>query len=264
MTSILEDSRRYNILIPMAGKGSRFQKEGYSLPKPLIPVHGKPMIQWVIDNLRPRNLPHRFIFVCLENHLAQFGLREKLCKWAPHCEIVLAESVTQGAACTVLLAKRWINDLNPLMIANSDQWIDVDIQVYLHAMNAGDYDGFIMTMKANDPKWSYVGFDNNGNVTSVVEKEVISSEATVGVYNFRYGKDFVESAEAMISQNIRVNGEFYVAPVYNQLLSRKKKVGVWNIGKDGEGMYGLGIPSDLKEFESRAISKKVALQLTKS
>lgn len=260
MTSTLEDPKKLNILIPMAGMGSRFKKEGYSLPKPLIPVHGHPMIQWVINNLRPKGRPHRFIFICLKAHLEQFGLMKNLKTWAPHCEVVFTDSVTQGAACTVLLAKEFINDAHPLMIANSDQWIDIDIEHYLQAMENGGYDGYIMTMKANDPKWSYVGLDGRGNVVEVVEKKVISDEATVGIYNFRFGKDFVESAETMIAQDLRVNGEFYVAPAYNQLVLRKKKVGIWNIGQEGEGMYGLGIPPDLKKFELLDISRKAAMR----
>lgn len=242
----------------MAGRGSRFQKEGFLLPKPLIPVHGIPMIHWVIKNLRPSDQSHRFIFICLKSHLEQFDLLEKLKSWAPQCEVVITDSVTQGAACTVLLAKEWINDGHPLMIANSDQWIDVDIQKFLCAIDQGDVDGNIMTMKATDPKWSYVRLDDHRQVVDVVEKKVVSDEATVGIYHFRHGRDFVTSAETMIAQDLRVNGEFYVAPVYNQLIMDKKKIGIWNIGREGNGMYGLGIPSDLRKFELLDVSRKTA------
>jgi len=240
----------------MAGRGSRFQKEGYTLPKPLIPVLGKPMIQVVINNLRPK-VAHRFIFICLQEHLEKYQVAEKLKAWAgAGTEIVTVDQVTEGAACTVLLAKEFINNDEPLMIANSDQWIDTDINDYLETMNRENADGLIMTMWANDPKWSFVRFNEKHEIIEVVEKEVVSNEATVGIYNYKHGKDFVRAAEQMIAKNYRVNGEFYVAPVYNELIREGKKIIIYNIGKEADGMYGLGIPSDLKLFESLPISKR--------
>jgi dTDP-glucose pyrophosphorylase len=240
----------------MAGRGSRFQKEGYTLPKPLIPVLGKPMIQVVINNLRPK-VPHRFIFICLQEHLEKYQVAEKLKAWAgAGTEIVTVDQVTEGAACTVLLAKEFINNDEPLMIANSDQWVDTDINDYLETMNRENADGLIMTMWANDPKWSFVRFNEKHEIIEVVEKEVVSNEATVGIYNYKHGKDFVRAAEQMIAKNYRVNGEFYVAPVYNELIREGKKIIIYNIGKEADGMYGLGTPSDLKLFESLPISKR--------
>lgn len=242
-----------NIVIPMAGRGSRFVKEGYTIPKPLIPVHGKPMIQLVINNLKPA-MEHRFIFLCLKEHIDQYQIDKKLKEFAPGCKVIIVDTVTEGAACTVLLAKNYINNDDPLMIANSDQWVDLDINKYLVAMKS-DFDGLIMTMWANDPKWSYVRFDKD-TIIEVVEKQVVSNEATVGIYNYKHGKDFVEAAESMIAKNLRVNNEFYVAPAYNEMIARSKKLCIFNVGKELDGMYGLGIPSDLKKFESLAISDK--------
>jgi hypothetical protein len=123
-------------------------------------------------------------------------------------------------------------------------------------MNALKLDGLIMTMWADDPKWSFVRIDEQGHVTEVVEKKVISNEATVGIYNFRRGADFVAAAEKMIEKGARVNGEFYVAPVYNELISRGEAIGYFNIGKVGDGMYGLGVPEDLNLFISSPVSAK--------
>jgi dTDP-glucose pyrophosphorylase len=145
-----------------------------------------------------------------------------------------------------LLAKEFINNDEPLMIANSDQWVDTDINDYLDKMNRENADGLIMTMWANDPKWSFVRFNEKNEMVEVVEKEVVSNEATVGIYNYKHGKDFVRAAEKMIAKNFRVNGEFYVAPAYNEMIREGKKIIVYNIGKEADGMYGLGIPSDLK------------------
>lgn len=246
-----------NIVIPMAGRGSRFKDEGYELPKPLIPVMGKPMIQLVIDNLRPSRA-HRFFFICLEEHLVNYGLAEKLREWAPGCEVIALNEVTQGAACTVLLTEKWINNDSPLLIANCDQWISADTDVFLDCSDHPSVDGLIMTMKAHDSKWSFVRFNAEGAIDAVLEKQVVSDEATVGIYHFKKGSDFVWGAHQMIRENRRVNGEFYVAPVYNELLSRGAKLDVFNIGTVGHGMHGLGIPSDLSDFlrASPALSGK--------
>ena len=200
-----------NIVIPMAGAGSRFAVAGYKLPKPLIPINGIPMIKVVINNLRPQ-LEHRFIFICQQAHIETYGLIDKLSDWSPGCEVIGLNGLTDGAACTVLEAKKYIDNDASLMIANSDQYIDIDINDYLEYMDTKNLDGLIMTMKADDPKWSFVGLDQDSLVTRVVEKEVISDEATVGIYNFKKGRDYVSAAEDMIRKDLRVNNEFYVAP----------------------------------------------------
>lgn len=240
-----------NIVIPMAGYGSRFSRAGYVNPKPLISVLGVPMIQLVIENLRPTQ-DHQFIFICHADHLINFPLRALLEARAPNCQIIEVQNVTEGAACTVLLAKKTINNSDGLMIANCDQYIDLDIDVYLAAaQRSPSVDGFIMTMKAYDNKWSFIKLNDNGEIVSVVEKEVVSDEATVGIYNYAHGSDFVEAAEKMIAQNLKVNNEFYVAPTYNQMIADGKTIGYFNIGALGDGMYGLGTPEDLEQFQSK-------------
>lgn len=244
-----------HIIVPMAGAGSRFANAGYTDPKPLIPVHGVPMIKVVIDNNTPTR-DHMFIFICQSVHVARYGLREKLSAWAPGCEIVEIDGLTEGAACTVLKARHLIDNGHPAMIVNSDQYCDVDINTYLQAMDDNSASGLIMTMKADDPKWSFVGFDEQGLVNRVVEKEVISDEATVGIYNFRSGKQLVTALESMISKGLRVNGEFYVAPAYNEIIADQCKVIHYGIGTEGNGMYGLGIPDDLNLFLSLPVSHR--------
>lgn len=244
-----------NIVIPMAGAGSRFAEQGYMDPKPLIPVDGMPMIRLIINNLRPTT-PHRFSFICQQAHIDAYGLTEKLSAWAPGCEIIGLNGLTEGAACTVLAARKFIDNGDPLMIANSDQYVDLNIDDYLVDMEDRQLDGLIMTMTANDPKWSFVGLTGEGMVTTVVEKQVISNEATVGIYNFRKGSDFVAAADRMIERNLRVNGEFYVAPCYNQMIQDGQRIGVYNVGAEGAGMYGLGIPADLKLFLSLPVCQK--------
>ncbi len=245
-----------NIVIPMAGAGSRFALKGYKEPKPLISIHGTPMIQAVIQNLKPTE-PHQFIFICQRTHVEAFGLHKKLTAWTSNSVVVEIDGLTEGAACTVLAAKYLIDNDTPLMIANSDQYVDIDINHYLRTLKDGNLDGLIMTMCANHPKWSFVGLNNEGYVSRVVEKQVISNEATVGIYNFCNGHSFVIAAEKMIANNERVNGEFYVAPTYNNLIAGGHKVGIYNIGSEGSGMYGLGIPSDLDAFLALPLSHRL-------
>lgn len=240
-----------NIVVPMAGRGSRFAQAGYQNPKPLIDVYGHPMIEYVTKNIRPA-CEHRFIYICQEEHLKKFDLAKRLEQIAPGCVVLTVDHVTEGAACTVLLAEKYIDNDDALMIANSDQYVDTDINAYLAAM--GSHDGLIMTMPADDPKWSFIKFDEQGLVTMVREKEVISNEATVGIYNYQHGSDFVKYAKQMIEKNIRVNNEFYVAPVYNEMIEDGKQIVFEDVGSN---MYGLGIPEDLNYFMSLELSKRV-------
>lgn len=245
------------IVIPMAGRGQRFRDAGYAEPKPLIPVYGRPMVELVIRNLRPSR-PHRFVFLCLAEHLEGYGLAKRLADWAPGSAVVPVDRVTEGAACTVLLAREHIRADDPLMIANCDQWVDADIDDYLARQDEPGVDGLIMTMDDDDPKWSFVGFDAAGRVDRVVEKQPISRAATVGIYNFRRGGDFVAAADEMIARDLRVNGEFYVAPVYNQMIERGAGLAVHSVGKPGDGMYGLGTPPDLESFLALPVSRRAA------
>lgn len=236
-----------NIVVPMAGAGSRFKKAGFNRPKPLIEVGEKTMIEIVIDNLKPK-IKHKFIFICQKDHLDNYPIERILKNRTGDCEIVEVEGLTDGAACTVLKAENLINNEYPLMIANSDQFIENDINDYIEKTEDPDIDGMIMTMTANDAKWSYVLKNSKNEITKIVEKKVISNEATVGIYNFRNGKNFVTAAKEMIRLNLRENNEFYVAPVYNILIKQGLRFKTLNIGNVGSGMHGLGVPEDLEAF----------------
>lgn len=236
-----------NIVIPMAGRGSRFADAGYVNPKPLIDVNGRAMIELVTNNIRPSE-DHRFIFICQREHMERFPLEDMLKRVAPGCGIIPIDYVTEGAACTVLLAEKFIDNDDALMIANSDQYVDIDINDYLAVIKG--YDGLIMTMPANHPKWSYIRYTDEGLVTEVREKEVISDQATVGIYDYSHGKDFVKYAHQMIDKNIRVNNEFYVAPVYNEMIADGGRITYFDIG---EKMHGLGTPEDLNLFLEKKI-----------
>jgi NDP-sugar pyrophosphorylase family protein len=245
-----------NIVLPMAGRGSRFASAGYTLPKPFVPIHGVPMIKVVVDNLTPK-CPHRFIFICRRAHIDAYDLIPKLKSYAANVEVISIDAITEGQVCTALLAKKFFDNDEPLMNANTDQFIDIDIDKYLDAINSRGLDGMIMTMKSQDPKWSYARTDENGLVVETAEKKVISEDATVGIFNFTRGRDMVRAAERMIKDAVRVNGEFYTCPCYNYLVREGKKIGIYPVGEEYNGMYGLGIPQDLEFFINHPISRTV-------
>jgi beta-phosphoglucomutase-like phosphatase (HAD superfamily)/dTDP-glucose pyrophosphorylase len=233
--------KKLNVLIPMAGAGSRFAQAGYTFPKPLIEVRGKPMIQVVVENL---NIEANYIFLVQREHYETYNLKYLLNLIAPGCKIVQVDGLTEGAACTTLLAKEHIDNDAPLVMANSDQFVEWNSNECMYAFSADSIDGGILTFKATHPKWSYAKLDENGFVSEVAEKKVISDEATVGIYYWRHGSDYVKYAEQMISKNIRTNGEFYTCPVFNEAVGDGKKVRVKNIEK----MWGIGTPEDLNYF----------------
>jgi len=245
-----------NIVLPMAGRGSRFAEAGYTTPKPFIPIHGVPMIKVVVDNLTPR-CEHRFIFICQREHMAKYDFERQLRSYTKNAVVIGIDGITEGQVCTALLAQKYFNNNEPLMSANTDQYIDFDINEYLDAMNSRQLDGMIMTMKSSDSKWSYARTDKQGLVVETAEKKVISDDATVGIFNFAHGSDLVRSANQMIADNIRVNGEFYTCPCYNYLIREGKKIGIYPIGEEYNGMYGLGIPNDLDFFINHPISQRV-------
>jgi HAD superfamily hydrolase (TIGR01509 family) len=232
---------KLNVLIPMAGAGSRFQQAGYTFPKPLIDVNGKPMIQVVVDNL---NIDAQYIFVVQKEHRVKYNLDTLLTLIVPGCKIVEVDGVTEGAACTTLLAKEYINSDVPLVMANSDQFIEWDSNEFMYKMIEQKVDGGILTFKATHPKWSFAKVNEYGYVTEVAEKNPISDIATVGVYYWAKGSDYVKYAEQMIDKNIRTNNEFYVCPVFNEAIGDGKKIKTFNIEK----MWGIGTPEDLKFF----------------
>jgi len=232
---------KMNILIPMAGAGSRFVNAGYTFPKPLIEINKKPMIQAVIENI---NIDATYIYVVREEHYKEYNLKYLLEMITPNCEIVIIDKLTDGAACTTLLAKEYIDNDSELLIANSDQWIVWDSSDFMYSMQSSRIDGGVLTFQSTHPKWSYVKTDENGCIIEIVEKKVISDIATVGIYYWKRGNEYVKYAEQMIEKDIRVNGEFYVAPVYSEAIADNKKIKTYTVDK----MYGLGTPEDLEIF----------------
>ena len=238
---------KLNVLIPMAGAGKRFSEVGYTFPKPLIQVHDKPMIQVVVENL---GLDANYHFVVQKEHREKYNLDTMLGIIAPGCKVIEVDGITEGAACTALLAKEYIDNDKPLFFANSDQYCSWNSMEFMYNMQETEADGGIVTFHATHPKWSFAKSDSNGIVTEVAEKNPISTDATVGFYYWKHGSDFVKYAEQMIEKNIRVNNEFYVCPVYNQAIEDGKVIRTKQI----QSMWGLGTPEDLEYFLKQGVT----------
>lgn len=230
------------VLVLMAGNGTRFSKAGYTAPKPLIEFLGKTMIEHVLDSVP---LDADYIFIVQQNHIDEFKIDEKLRTIKANAIIVsTGGGVTEGAACSALLVKEHLNNDRPLFLLNSDNILDWDAVKVTNDYLTSESDGFIAVFQDTDPKWSFAKLDENGHVTQVAEKNPISDLATAGLYGWKKGSSFVKAAEQMIAKNIRVNNEFYVAPVYNENVLMGEKITVGFVDK----MHGVGTPEDLNIY----------------
>ena len=229
-----------NILIPMAGLGSRFKASGYTVPKPLIPIEGKPMIENAVDTL---GIKGNFIFITQKKH----NLKSHLQSIYENCNVI--DYITKGSACTCLLAKEYINNNLPLIITNCDQIMWWDDKSFATFVENYPYDGFVVTYTSDTIKNSYIRLNRDGFGVELAEKQVISSISLNGIHYWRQGKDFVYSAETMIKNNENYNGEFYVAPTYNNLIKKGKKIGVYHI--PNEQHNAVGTPEDLIKYADK-------------
>lgn len=234
-----------NILIPAAGLGSRFSSARWKNPKPFIDLNGQPMFVHVAQNV---SLPNAHTSVLLRSEHLELLEKEAIKPLPDLLSFVALPELTEGTAVTVLSQHRNINNCDPLLVANSDQIVDFDVEHYLNDCMDRGLDGSILVFRetSRDPKWSYAKVDSDGFVTDVAEKKPISDLATVGIYLFSRGQDFISSCIDMIVANERVNGEFYTCPVYNYMIAAGMKIGVYEIKR--EQMHGLGTPSDLKAY----------------
>ena len=235
-----------NILIPMAGAGFRFTSAGYKKYKPFIEVNEDTMVREVIRNL---NCPeYRFIFIINTDQISEDEFESHLRGENNLAyKIITVDKITEGPACSALAAKEYINNEDSLIIINCDQIIcDFNTSYIDSFVSVTEADGFLGCFLSSSKKNSYIKVDPNGEVLEVKEKIVISNLATNGLHYWKHGRYFVESAEEMVSHNDRYNGEFYVAPTYNYLIKRGKKILPYFFNLH----FPIGIPEDLKKYQS--------------
>ena len=237
----------FNIVIPMAGLGTRFEEKGYTDKKPFIDVNGKPMIQRVIENLDVEfDSKYEFILICLQEDYEKydFTIFDDIIAH-DNWEVICLPKLTEGAAQTLLASEPYINNDTPMMSLNTDQLVEWDLENMIMAFDK--HDGGIPCFYGEGNAWSYAGVDEDEFVTEVVEKKQISKYATAGYYYWSKGSDFVKYAKEMIEENSRTNGEFYVAPVYSWAIKDGKKYVVGMVDE----IHSLGTPEHLEEYLGR-------------
>jgi len=247
--------KRIQLVIPMAGLGQRFVDANYKVLKPLIPIHGVPMIRVVVDNLVTDQVGH-LVLVAQRETIETVDLRLLLSHLQIPLTIVAVDQLTEGPADTVRQAKYVLNNNLPLVIANSDQYVNAKMDEFYSRLISESASGSILTMEDTDPKWSYVKLDDSGFVITVKEKEVISNQATVGIYGYSRAGLAWTAFHDMWAANDRTNREFYVAPAYNYLAKKGVPISTLNLGPVSTVMYGLGTPEDFEQFLTLPISKK--------
>lgn len=245
------------ILILMAGRGSRVQGIGQGLPKPLIPVFGRPLVEIVTKNLLPKKKSAQFFYVCLQEHLDKFPMQDLIKGLGVNSTVIPLTELTSGAAASALKAMPFLDLNRPLIIANSDQIFSESMDNFLDFSLNQKFDGSIMTMKASGNKWSYVTENENHEVTLVKEKVQISELATVGIYFYQKALFYKEAAESMIGKNITTNNEHYLAPSYNELIEEGKKISHFSVGTHAVDVFGLGTEEDIRTFEALAGAKEI-------
>jgi NDP-sugar pyrophosphorylase family protein len=233
---------KLNIVMPMAGLGSRFREAGFVTPKPLIDVRGRPMYAWATDSL-PLEYSSRLIFILLASQPEFHDLTHDIQKrYSAHRPVVLSvPELTAGQAITVLRAKELIDNDEPLLIHNADTAFAVD-RDWIEKAHTENLDGALLVFPSQEKRWSFSRADAAGFVEEVREKDAISPWASTGTYWFRRGVDFVSTAESRFHSGKREASEFYVGPLYNDLIAAGARVKNFLISK----LYCFGTPEDLK------------------
>ena len=238
---------KINIIIPMAGKGQRFINAGYTTPKPLLKLGNTLVIKYIIDTMRITNC--QFIFIVRQDHCDEYELDKKLLEIEPNAKILKINQMTEGAICTVLLAKEYFNDDTPVIIKDCDQIINWNPEHFLEFVLRNNADGAVVTIHTDRPNYSFSRVDSKGRVIETAEKSVISNYGHTGIYFFSKGKELIDYAEKMIAKNIRVNNEFYTAPVYNQYIQDGNLILIYPVAE----MFQLGTPEEFAENKGKTL-----------
>ncbi len=235
------------IVLPMAGRGSRFEGHGYQRPKPLILVNGVPMFVKSLASIK--GVPHsKLVIVALKEHEDAFGIRHYIQEYGiANTELVLIEEVTQGQLCTVLAAREFIDKEEDILIIGSDTIVDSSIGRDIQHKDS-QCKGLISVADMPGDRWSFAAVDTQGKVYQVAEKQRISSHASTGMYYFSNGREFVSYSDEMISNKETTKGEYYVIPVYQKMIAKGELVGI----SQANAMWDLGTPDALNDYLATA------------
>lgn len=237
-----------NILVLMAGNSEKFQQAGYAYPKNLIEISGKPVLEHFIQNIGSLDKNgNRFIFMINEQDDLRYHTSSVLKLLMPEAQFIKVVGQTAGAACTALLAIDFIQNDQSLLIVNGDIVGAFGLEEALTSFEERELDGGVLVFDGVHPRWSYVKCDENGLVVETAEKRPISRHATVGIYYFQQGVDYVTAAMEMIKKDAQVDNSFFVCPAYNEMILKQKRIGVFEIERDS--YFSLATPQGLRIFE---------------
>jgi dTDP-glucose pyrophosphorylase len=243
-----------NVLIPMAGKSQYFSESEYPFPKPLVEIGQKTVIEHVLNNLSSIDAKVHFIFVLNSADCRKYHLDSTLNIITDHkCKIIRLENETKGAACSALMAVSHIANDKPLIIANADQIFEGSLKDMVSDFKGSD--AGVMTFESVHPRWSYVRLNENQQVIETAEKRPISRNAIAGLYYYRHGRDFVDSAMRMIQKDSSVNGNFFISPTLNEMILMGKKI--TTIKVDREKYHTFYTPQKIKEYEAQLLRQQV-------
>ncbi len=238
-----------NILMPLAGKNQFFPQSDYPFPKPLIEFCGKSMIEHVIANFEAIRCSKQYIFVVNEDDCKKYYLDNVLSMLTNHsCKVIKVRGETKGAACSAMLAVEYINNNSPLVIANADQYFDINLQSVIEAFSNAD--AGVVTFESVHPRWSYVRLEDDSNkVVEAAEKKPISKEAIAGFYYYKRGESFISAAQRMIKKDSCIDGLYYVSPSINELVLQNKQILAYKI--KNEQYHTFYSPQKIQEFERK-------------
>jgi dTDP-glucose pyrophosphorylase len=243
-------------LLLLAGSSKEFEEQNYHYPKYLIEVDGKPLVQHVMESLS--TLPEsKYLFIIRKVEADRFHFDNILKLLVPDAEVIIVEGLTKGAACTALYAIEYIDNNESLLIVNGDQIVQANLSEAIRSFQTKDLDGGIITFDSVHPRWSYVRLNDEGFVVETAEKRPISRNATAGLYYFKYGKEFVESAMNMISKDAQVSGFYYVCPAYNEMILKQLKIRTFEIKRDQ--YFSFATPQGVEQYSQYLNSRKVRI-----
>ena len=236
-----------NILIPMGGDNV-FAGEEFQFPKPLIEIDGRPLIELVVDCFSSISGDKRYIFTVNAADCQKHHLDDVLRLISGESSVVIQlEKGTKGAACSALMAVDYIDSDDELLISNSDHVIEHALENIINEFKSRGCDAGVACFDSVHPKWSFVRLDDEGNVVEAAEKRPLSRNAIAGLYYFRKGRDFVQSAMRMIEKDANVNGSFYVAPAMNEMILAGQRIATYSI--PNESYHNFYSPHKIKEYE---------------
>lgn len=238
------------IAVPMAGNSFFFPEADHKFPKMFIEINGRPMIQLVLENLIKIQGDIRFLFIINESDAKKYHLDNVLRMLTDNnCDIVMQRSSTKGAVCSLLLGAKYLNHDNPILITNVDQIIDHNLNNILSHFNAIDADGGVACFDSVHPQWSYARVIGNDMLVETAEKSPISRNAIAGLYYFRRGRDFIDSAMKTIEKDRSLDGVFYTSLTFNEMILQNKQLFAYRIAPDE--YHSFYSPNKIAEYEKQ-------------